>query len=54
MWELPSPYPGVKFSEIPAVEMVLYTNSTFALSADTGEIEWYFQYIPGELGSDHP
>jgi alcohol dehydrogenase (cytochrome c) len=26
----------------------LYTSSTLALSPDTGEIEWYRQYIPGE------
>ena len=34
---------------------VLYTNSTLALNADTGEIEWYFQYIPGgNWDLDHP
>lgn len=34
---------------------VLYTNSTLALDADTGEIEWYFQYIPGgNWDLDHP
>lgn len=26
----------------------LYTNSTVALNADTGELEWYFQYTPGD------
>ena len=34
---------------------VLYTNSTLALNADTGEIEWYFQHIPGgNWDQDHP
>ena len=34
---------------------VLYTNCTLALDAETGEIEWYFQYIPaGNWDQDHP
>ncbi|MCB1669808.1 MAG: PQQ-binding-like beta-propeller repeat protein [Gammaproteobacteria bacterium] len=34
---------------------VLYTNSTLALRADTGEIAWYFQHIPGgNWDLDHP
>ncbi len=34
---------------------VLYTNSTLALNADTGAIEWYFQHIPGDNWDlDHP
>jgi len=34
---------------------VLYTNSTLALNADTGAIEWYFQHLPGdEWDLDHP
>ncbi len=34
---------------------VLYTNSTLALHADTGEIAWYFQYVPGgNWDQDHP
>ena len=34
---------------------VLYTNSTIALDADTGEIKWYFQHIPGgNWDQDHP
>ncbi|MEX0963901.1 MAG: PQQ-binding-like beta-propeller repeat protein [Pseudohongiellaceae bacterium] len=34
---------------------VLYTNSTLALNADTGEIDWYFQHIPaGNWDQDHP
>jgi alcohol dehydrogenase (cytochrome c) len=33
----------------------LYTNSTIALNADTGEIVWYFQHLPGdEWDQDHP
>ena len=26
----------------------LYTNSALALRPDTGEIDWYYQYVPGE------
>ena len=34
---------------------VLYTNSTLALDADTGEIVWYFQHTPNdEWDLDHP
>ena len=34
---------------------VLYTNSTLALNADTGEIVWYFQHIANdEWDLDHP
>lgn len=34
---------------------VLYTNSTLALDAETGEISWYFQHIPGgNWDQDHP
>ena len=34
---------------------VLYTNSTLALAADTGNIVWYFQHIPNdEWDLDHP
>ena len=34
---------------------VLYTNSTLALNADTGEMVWYFQHLPGdEWDQDHP
>ena len=34
---------------------VLYTNSTLALNADSGEIEWYFQHLPGDdWDQDHP
>lgn len=34
---------------------VLYTNSTLALDADTGEIVWYFQHLPSdEWDMDHP
>ncbi len=33
----------------------LYTNSTLALDARTGAIEWYFQHLPGdEWDMDHP
>ena len=34
---------------------LLYTNSTLALDADTGEIKWYFQHLPGDNWDlDHP
>ena len=29
-------------------DAVLYTNSTLALQRSTGELEWYFQHVPGE------
>ena len=29
-------------------DAVLYSNSTLALDPETGEIEWYFQHVPGE------
>lgn len=29
-------------------DKALYTNSTLALKADTGEIAWFYQHIPGE------
>jgi alcohol dehydrogenase (cytochrome c) len=33
----------------------LYTNSTIALDADTGELVWHFQHLPGdEWDQDHP
>jgi len=38
-----------------ADDPVLYTNSTIALDADTGELVWYFQHLPGdEWDQDHP
>jgi len=27
----------------------LYSNSTLALDADTGELRWYYQHVPGEV-----
>lgn len=36
-------------------DAVLYTNSTLALDAGTGEIVWHFQHLPGdEWDQDHP
>jgi alcohol dehydrogenase (cytochrome c) len=32
----------------------LYTMSTVALSQDTGELAWYFQYIPGDMTDYDP
>ncbi len=31
-----------------AEDSALYTNATLALNPNTGDIEWYFQHIPGE------
>ena len=45
------PYPGVKFSEIPAVEMSCIRTRPLRLTLTPGIM--VFQY-PGELGSDHP
>ena len=29
-------------------DAALYSNATLALDADTGELEWYYQHVPGE------
>ena len=29
-------------------QAALYTNSTLALDPRTGQVEWYFQHVPGE------
>ena len=50
------PIPWVSVQRGTAADApVLYTNSTIALDADTGEIVWYFQHLPGdEWDQDHP
>lgn len=30
-------------------DAALYSNSTLALDADTGELRWYYQHVPGEV-----
>ncbi|MCD7059588.1 pyrroloquinoline quinone-dependent dehydrogenase [Pelagibacterium xiamenense] len=40
--------PWARASRQTGDEATLYTNATLALDPDTGEIEWYRQYIPGE------
>jgi alcohol dehydrogenase (cytochrome c) len=35
-------------------EQHLYHNSTLALDADTGEIDWYFQHVVDHWDLDHP
>lgn len=46
-WGTAQPYPWT--SELRGTYGdALYTNSTLAINADTGELEWYFQYVPGD------
>ncbi len=46
VWGIGNPYPDWEPSKRPGDN--LYTNSTVALNADTGEINWHFQYTPND------
>ncbi len=46
--------PAPKFILAGNDEQYLYHNSTLALNADTGEIEWYFQHVVDHWDLDHP
>ncbi|MBN1239463.1 MAG: PQQ-binding-like beta-propeller repeat protein [Gammaproteobacteria bacterium] len=46
--------PAPKFMLAGNDEQYLYHNSTLALNADTGEIEWYFQHVVDHWDLDHP
>ncbi|MDX1563145.1 MAG: PQQ-binding-like beta-propeller repeat protein, partial [Gammaproteobacteria bacterium] len=46
--------PAPKFMLAGNDEQYLYHNSTLALNADTGEIEWYFQHLVDHWDLDHP
>ena len=49
------PFPGERSSVALAAVTSCTPNSTLALNAETGEIQWYFQYIPaGNWDQDHP
>ncbi len=61
-WGIGNPAPhtrmkrhGGDFDAIPRVApSELYSNSTVAFDPDTGELEWYYQYLPGDdWDSDH-
>lgn len=44
---VPIPWGAIQ-RDTPPDGDALYTNSTLALRADTGEIAWYFQHLPGD------
>ncbi len=46
VWGIGNPYPDWEPSKRPGDN--LYTNSTVALSAETGELNWHFQYTPND------
>jgi PQQ-dependent dehydrogenase (methanol/ethanol family) len=46
--------PAPKFALAGNDLKYLYHNSTLALNADTGEIEWYYQHIVDHWDLDHP
>ena len=46
VWGIGNPYPDWEPQKRPGD--TLYTNSTVAIDADTGEINWHFQYTPND------
>ncbi|WP_055046109.1 pyrroloquinoline quinone-dependent dehydrogenase [Devosia sp. A16] len=46
IWGIGNPYPDWEPAKRPGDN--LYTNSTVALDADTGEVKWHFQYTPND------
>ncbi|MDZ7799291.1 MAG: PQQ-binding-like beta-propeller repeat protein [Trueperaceae bacterium] len=54
-WGTSVPAPSPEILRGTEGEDVLYSNSTLAINADTGEIEWYFQHLPRDnWDMDHP
>ncbi len=47
-WGVAQAKPWVRASRGTGDGETLYTNSTLALDPETGEIQWYYQYVPGE------
>jgi len=48
-WSVAQPKPWAAASRgLTTDDEALYSNSTLALDPDTGEIVWYYQYVPGE------
>ena len=45
-WGIGMPGPYAELIRGSGDGSVLYTNSTLALDADTGELKWYFQHLP--------
>ncbi len=43
---VPGPYPSI--AQGRNGEDALYSNSTLAIDADTGELVWYYQHLPGD------
>ena len=60
-WGIANPMPGSRLERHGKTDAVansapseLFTNSTVALKADTGELVWYYQHLPGDAwGDDH-
>ncbi len=46
VWGIGNPYPDWEPAKRPGDN--LYSNSTVALDADTGELKWHFQYTPND------
>lgn len=46
VWGIGNPYPDWEPKKRPGDN--LYTNSTVALNADTGVVDWHFQYTPND------
>lgn len=54
-WGTSVPAPSPEILRGTVGQDVLYSNSTLAMDADTGEIEWYFQHLPRDNWDfDHP
>lgn len=50
---VPGPYPSVAHGRNEGD--ALFSNSTLAIDADTGEVVWYYQHLPGDdWDMDHP
>ena len=43
---VPGPYPSI--AQGRGADDALYSNSTLAIDADTGELVWYYQHLPGD------
>ncbi len=54
-WGTSVPAPSPEVLRGSGAGSLLYSNSTVALSADTGELAWYFQHLPRDNWDlDHP
>ena len=55
VWGVANPVPFTRFERHGSVNAVskvapaeLYSNSTLGLNVDTGKLQWYYQYLPGD------